>query len=69
MQRRVGWVQPFDERTAGRKHSGRAGSKERVDFGKVIGSYVDPVTGEKIPTTKGIIHYGSKGVHIVPSRT
>ncbi|MGR9320832.1 hemagglutinin repeat-containing protein (plasmid) [Rhizobium leguminosarum] len=47
---------------------GQAGSKERVDFGKVIGSYVDPVTGEKIPTTKGIIHYGSKGVHIVPSR-
>uniref|UniRef100_UPI001C90E852 hemagglutinin repeat-containing protein n=1 Tax=Rhizobium laguerreae TaxID=1076926 RepID=UPI001C90E852 len=48
---------------------GQPGSKERVDFGnKVIGKYVDPVTGEKIPTTKGIIHYGSKGVHIVPSR-
>ncbi len=47
---------------------GQPGSKERVDFGKVIGSYVDPVTGEKTPTTKGIIHYGSRGVHIVPSR-
>jgi len=47
---------------------GQPGSKERINFGKVIGSYVDPLTGEKIPTTKGIIHYGSKGVHIVPSR-
>ncbi|MGR9147410.1 polymorphic toxin type 50 domain-containing protein (plasmid) [Rhizobium leguminosarum] len=35
---------------------------------EVIGSYVDPATGEKIPTTKGIIHRGSKGVRIVPSR-
>ncbi|MNL29946.1 hypothetical protein D3C87_1516570 [compost metagenome] len=47
---------------------GQPGSKERVDFGKKIGSYVDPVTGQKIETTKGIIHYGAKGVHIVPSR-
>ncbi|MGO8529938.1 polymorphic toxin type 50 domain-containing protein [Rhizobium ruizarguesonis] len=49
--------------------AGQPGSKERVDFGnKVIGKYVNPVTGEKIPTTTGIIHYGSKGVHIVPSK-
>ncbi|MGA4051732.1 hemagglutinin repeat-containing protein, partial [Ralstonia nicotianae] len=47
---------------------GQAGSRERVDFGKIIGKYVDPVTGESIPTTKGIIHYGKDGVHIVPSR-
>ncbi|SDR45760.1 polymorphic toxin type 50 domain-containing protein [Pseudovibrio sp. Tun.PSC04-5.I4] len=47
---------------------GEPGSKERVDFGKVIGKYVDPITGDKVPTTKGIIHYGKKGVHIVPSR-
>ena len=47
---------------------GQAGSKERVNFGKEIGNYVDPVTGEKTPTTNGIIHYGSRGAHIVPSR-
>lgn len=47
---------------------GQPGSKERVDFGKIIGNYVDPVTGEKTPTPKGIIHYGSRGAHIVPSR-
>lgn len=47
---------------------GQPGSKERVDFGRTIGNYVDPVTGEKTPTTNGIIHYGSRGAHIVPSR-
>ncbi|NEJ06831.1 hypothetical protein ELH26_36930 [Rhizobium leguminosarum] len=33
---------------------GKAGSKERVDFGKVIGSYVDPVTGEKYRRQRGL---------------
>lgn len=47
---------------------GSAGSKERVDFGKEIGNYVDPATGEKTPTTMGLIHYGSDGAHIVPAR-
>lgn len=47
---------------------GQPGSRERVDFGTKIGNYVDPVTGEKSPTTNGIIHESSKGVHIVPSR-
>lgn len=47
---------------------GQPGSKERVDFGKIIGNYVDPVTGNKTPTRNGIIHYGSRGAHIVPSR-
>ena len=47
---------------------GQPGSKERVDFGKVIGSYVDPVTGTSVPTTKGIIHYGKNGIHVVPAR-
>lgn len=47
---------------------GQPGSKERVDFGRTIGNYVDPVTGEKTPTNNGIIHYGSRGAHIVPSR-
>ncbi|HGN0020513.1 TPA: polymorphic toxin type 50 domain-containing protein [Proteus mirabilis] len=43
-------------------------SKERVDFGKVIGNFVDKDTGQAIPTTRGIVHYGKNGVHIVPSR-
>jgi hypothetical protein len=49
---------------------GQPGSKERVDFGKNIGNYVDPVTGEKAPTNVGIIHYGSRGAHVdvVPAR-
>jgi hypothetical protein len=37
--------------------------KERVDFGKVIGNYVDS-SGVKTPTTKGMIVYGKNGVHI-----
>ncbi|MGU3780328.1 polymorphic toxin type 50 domain-containing protein [Burkholderia metallica] len=47
---------------------GQPGYRERVNFGKVIGNYVDPVTGEKTPTTNGIIHYSKDGVHIVPGR-
>ena len=43
-------------------------NKERVDFGKVIGQYVDPNTGIVKETTIGIIHYGKKGAHIVPAR-
>lgn len=43
-------------------------NKERVDFGKVIGQYYDESTGTFVDTTRGIIHYDSKGgSHIVPS--
>ena len=42
--------------------------KERVDFGEVIGNWVDQDTVEKFPTTRGIIHYGKNGAHVVPSR-
>lgn len=42
--------------------------KERVDFGKVIGYYVDKETGKKYPTTMGIIHSSKNGKHIVPSK-
>ena len=45
---------------------GQPGFRERVDFGKQIGYYVREGTGERIPTTKGIIHYSSTGIHIVP---
>ena len=43
-------------------------NKERVDFGKVIGKYVDPNTGNMIDTTKGIITYSKDGAHIIPAR-
>ena len=43
-------------------------NRERVDFGRVIGYYVDPVTQEKTPTTMGTIHYLKDGAHIVPAR-
>ena len=43
-------------------------NKERVDFGKTIGNYVDPETGESRPTTIGMIHYSKNGTHIVPVR-
>ncbi|EKN3850468.1 polymorphic toxin type 50 domain-containing protein, partial [Yersinia enterocolitica] len=34
------------------------GSKERINYGQVIGNYIDPQTGISTPTTKGIVHYG-----------
>ncbi|MFN8672285.1 MAG: polymorphic toxin type 50 domain-containing protein [Candidatus Sericytochromatia bacterium] len=52
----------------GKTPLGQPGSKEVVDFGKVIGYHVDPVTGVKTPTTKGTIHYSKNGVHVVPAR-
>ncbi|WP_369899772.1 polymorphic toxin type 50 domain-containing protein [Bacillus manliponensis] len=42
--------------------------RERVDFGQVIGKYYDRDTGEYHETTKGLIHYGKDGAHIVPAR-
>jgi RHS repeat-associated protein len=46
----------------------RKGNTEYVDFGQNIGNVVDPVTGEKTPTTRGKIHYDEKGnAHIVPT--
>ncbi|MEL4013208.1 hemagglutinin repeat-containing protein [Dryocola clanedunensis] len=52
----------------GKIEVGLAGSKERIDFGKVIGTFVDKDTGLSLPTTKGIVHYGKDGAHIVPAR-
>jgi filamentous hemagglutinin len=46
---------------------GKPGSRERVDFGENIGTYIDRA-GNSSPTTKGIIHYGKDGMHIVPAR-
>ncbi|MDC2824418.1 polymorphic toxin type 50 domain-containing protein, partial [Rodentibacter pneumotropicus] len=47
---------------------GLPGSKERVDFNKSIGIYIDPITGDRTPTTMGIIHYSKNGYHIVPAK-
>lgn len=49
---------------------GVTGYKERIDFGKVIGVWIsDKQPTVQLPTTKGIIHYDSKGqVHLVPAR-
>ncbi len=43
-------------------------NKERVDFGDIIGQYVDPTTRIGTDTSIGIIHYGKNGAHIVPAR-
>ena len=43
-------------------------NKEIVDFGQVIGQYVDKITGRVSDTTIGTIHYSKSGVHIVPAR-
>ena len=40
----------------------------RIDFGKVIGQYVNQVTNETIDTTMGIIHYSKTGTHIVTAQ-
>lgn len=42
--------------------------RERVDFGEIIGTYINSDTGKRFPTTQGIIHYGKHGAHIVPSK-
>lgn len=43
-------------------------NKERVNFGMVIGKYVNPSTGESIDTTIGMIHYSKTGTHIIPAQ-
>ncbi|WP_375123954.1 polymorphic toxin type 50 domain-containing protein [Pantoea sp. CS_6] len=47
---------------------GLAGSKERIDFVKTIGTFVDKATGLSVPTPKGIVHYDKDCVHTVPAR-
>lgn len=41
-------------------------TKERVDFGFVIGTYVNAKTGDRSKTTKGFIVYSNDGTHIIP---
>lgn len=47
---------------------GESGFKERVDFGEVIGYFIEVETGKQTPTSIGIIHYSKKGAHIVPAK-
>lgn len=42
--------------------------KERINFGEIIGAYVDPKTGTSHKTTVGTIHYSKTGTHIVPEK-
>ena len=44
---------------------GQPGFREHVDFGETIGDFVKD--GVASPTTNGIIHYGKRGIHIVPA--
>lgn len=47
---------------------GVPGYVERVDFGELIGYYIDKKNPKvKMPTTKGTIKYSKTGAHIVPS--
>jgi len=51
----------------GKVPRGQPGFKERVDFGEVIGDFVE--NGSGTPTTKGIITYAKDGsIHIIPAR-
>ena len=43
-------------------------NKERINFGHIIGSYVDRKTGKSYKTTMGTIHYSKTGTHIVPAK-
>jgi hypothetical protein len=45
-----------------------SGNKEKIDFGTIIGVYVDQSTGKEYPTTIGIINYSKDGTHVVPAR-
>lgn len=41
--------------------------KEVVDFGQTIGRYIETSTGKALETTRGTIHYGKSGSHLVPA--
>ena len=42
--------------------------RERIDFGKIIGVFVDKDTKERYETSIGLIHYSKVGTHVVPAR-
>lgn len=52
----------------GNRLPGACGYRETVDFGEHIGVWRSLDGKTQLPTTRGTIHYGKKGAHIVPSR-
>ena len=47
---------------------GMPGFRERINFGYVIGRFVDQGTGDATETTNAIAHYSKQGIHFVPAR-
>lgn len=48
---------------------GEAGFAEHFDTkNEIVGIYLDAETGTQTPTTRGMIHYGPHGAHIIPAR-
>ena len=66
----TGDARDLSERFAGEGQVlNREGTRRRVDFGQIIGLYIDPETGRSGEATMGIIHTSEKkGEHIVPAR-
>lgn len=52
--------------TPKRGEMGKAGYQEIIDFKERIGIWISDDGIYSLPTTKGVIHYGNKGAHIVP---
>ncbi|HKZ00088.1 MAG TPA: polymorphic toxin type 50 domain-containing protein [Rhabdochlamydiaceae bacterium] len=42
--------------------------RETVDFKEKIGLFISPVSGEKVDTNWGVIHYAKDGRHTVPAK-
>lgn len=47
---------------------GQPGFRERIDFGEEIGTYINLRTGVELSTTRAILVYGKRGIHIFPVR-
>jgi hypothetical protein len=47
---------------------GEPGYRETVDFEEIIGIWKTEKGLQELPTTRGTIHYGKKGAHIVPAK-
>jgi hypothetical protein len=52
----------------GNRTPGSYGYRETVDFGEHIGIWRSLDGKTQLPTSRGTIHYGKKGAHIVPSK-
>lgn len=60
------WIEAERRRQGEQPAPGEAGSKQRFDDDKIIGIFKNE-GGDQVPTTRGIIHYGKEGAHIVPA--